>query len=140
MSKFETGSGDWATSAARNIVRLRYWTIAWVVSMALAAFGPKLIWNFDTLLTSLGVLINLGVGLGMIVATKRYLHGLDEMQQRIFLDAAVLTLGVGLVIGLCYELLEDIKLITFEPEISHLVVLMCLTFLAGMIVGHRKYR
>ena len=99
MSKFETGSGDWATSAARNIVRLRYWTIAWVVSMALAAFGPKLIWNFDTLLTSLGVLINLGVGLGMIVATKRYLHGLDEMQQRIFLDAAVLTLGVGLVIG-----------------------------------------
>jgi hypothetical protein len=108
--------------------------------MALAAFGPKLIWNFDTLLTTVGVLINLGVGFGMIVATKRYLHGLDEMQQRIFLDSAVLTLGVGLVIGLCYELLEDIKLITFEPEISHLVVLMCLTFLAGMIVGHRKYR
>lgn len=140
MGKFEKGSDDWATSAARNIIRLRYWTTAWVVSMALAAFGPKLIWNFDTLLTTVGVLINLGVGFGMIVATKRYLHGLDEMQQRIFLDAAVLTLGVGLVIGLCYELLEDIKLITFEPEISHLVVLMCLTFLAGMIVGHRKYR
>jgi hypothetical protein len=140
MGKFEKGSDDWATSAARNIIRLRYWTTAWVVSMALAAFGPKLIWNFDTLLTTVGVLINLGVGFGMIVATKRYLHGLDEMQQRIFLDSAVLTLGVGLVIGLCYELLEDIKLITFEPEISHLVVLMCLTFLAGMIVGHRKYR
>jgi hypothetical protein len=45
-----------------------------------------------------------------------------------------------LVCGLSYELLEDIKLIPVEPEISHLVVLMCLTFLAGMIFGHRKYQ
>ena len=97
-------------------------------------------WNFDTLLTTLFVLINLGIGFGMIVATKRYLKGLDEMHQKIFLDAAVLTLGVGLVCGNSYELLEDIRLITFQPEISHLILLMCLTFLTAMIVGHRKYR
>ena len=140
MSKPGTHSKSWATDHARNVVRLRYWTVAWLVTTVVAAFGPRLIWNFDTLLTILGVLANLGVGFGMILATKRHLSGLDEMHQKIFLDAGVLSLGVGLVCGLSYELWEDINLISFEPEISHLVILMCLTFVAGMIAGHRKYR
>ena len=84
--------------------------------------------------------MNLGVGVGMIVANKRYLQGLDELHQKIFLDAGALTLGVGLVGGLSYELLEDVKLISFEPEISHLVMLMSLTFLVGMILGNRRYQ
>jgi hypothetical protein len=76
----------------------------------------------------------------MILANKKYIRGQDELHQKIFLDASALTLGVGLVCGLSYELFEDIKLISFEPEISHLVILMCLTFLLGMIVGHRRYQ
>ena len=140
MNKPKTDLSSWQASQKENTVRLRYWTIAWVLSLALAAFGPKLLWDFQTGLTILGVVINLAVGFGMIVANKRYVQGLDEMHRKIFLDAGALSLGVGLVCGLSYELLEDIKLITFEPEISHLVILMCLTFLAGMIVGHRKYR
>ena len=140
MNKLKTGSNGWAASNIRNTIRLRYWTIAWVLSSALAAFGPKLIWNFHTGITILGVVITLAVGFGMIVANKRYIQGLDELHRKIFLDAGALSLGVGLVCGLSYELLEDIKLITFQPEISHLVILMCLTFLTGMIVGHRKYR
>ncbi len=140
MSELKTSTNSWADSSKRNSVRLMFWNASWVASMALAAFGPKFIWNFDTWLTILSVLINLGVGVGMIVATKRYLAGLDEMHQKIFLDAAVVTLGVGLVCGLSYELLEDIRLIPFQHEISHLIMLMCLTFPAGMIMGHRKYR
>jgi hypothetical protein len=76
----------------------------------------------------------------MILANRRHLQGLDEMQRKIFLDAGALTLGVGLVCGLSYELLEDIKLISFEPQISHLVILMCVSFMVGMVAGHRKYR
>lgn len=140
MTESKTDSDDWAASTAKNTVRLGYWTFAWVGTMAIAAFGPKLIWDFATLPTILGVLVNLGVGIGMIMANRRYLQGLDEMQQKIFLEAGALTLGVGLVFGLSYELLEDIRLIPFQPEIPHLVVLMSLTFLAGMIAGHRKYQ
>ena len=106
----------------------------------MAVFGPKLMWDFATLPTILGVLLNLVVGVGMILATKRHVLGLDEMQQKSFLDAGALSLGVGLVCGLSYELLEDVKLISFEPEISHLIILMGLTFIAGAIAGHRKYR
>jgi hypothetical protein len=140
MNVKKTDSGDWESSQKHNKSRLGYWTFAWVVSMAIAAFGPKLIWDFAILPTVVGVLLNLAVGFGMIMANKRHLQGLDEMHQRIFLEAGALTLGVGLVCGLSFELLEDIRLITFEPQISHLVVLMCITFLGGMIAGKRKYQ
>jgi hypothetical protein len=140
MSKPTSDCSDWAASNKRNVVVLRNWTAAWVLSTALMVFGPKLLWDFQTTLTILGVLLNLGIGFGMILANKRHLQGLDEMHRKIFLDAGALSLGVGLVCGLSYGVLEDIRLITFEPEIAHLVILMCLTFLVGMISGHRKYR
>jgi len=140
MKKRKTETGDWAASNSQNISRLRVWTAAWIAASALAAFGPRFFWDYDTLLTISGVILTLGVGFGMILANRTYLQGLDEMHRAIFLDAGALTLGVGLVCGLSYELLEDIKLISFEPEISHLAMLMCLTFLAGLINGHRKYR
>ena len=140
MSNTTSGSSDWAASNKRNVVVLGYWTLAWLLSTALMVFGPKLIWDFQTTFTILAVLLNLGIGFGMILANKRHLQGLDEMHRKIFLDAGALSLGVGLVCGLSYDVLEDIRLITFEPEIAHLVILMCLTFLVGMISGHRKYR
>lgn len=140
MSKQTTSPNDWEAKKASNIRNLRYWTLAWVLTSALAAFGPRFIWDYQTALTVLGVVINVVIGFRMIVANRDYLRSLDEMHRKIFLDAGALSLGVGLVIGLSYELLEDIKLISFEPEISHLVILMCLTFLVGMIRGHRTYR
>jgi hypothetical protein len=140
MSNPETKTNPHYAESNKNTTRLGLWTLAWLITLAIAAFGPKLIWNFHTALTVLAVLINLAVGARMIFANKQHLQGLDEMHQKIFLDAAALTLGVGLVCGVSYELFEDIKLIQFEPSISHLVVLMSLTFLAAMIGGHRKYR
>jgi hypothetical protein len=140
MSNHETQSSQWESNSAINSVRLFRWTIAWVLTTALAAFGPKMIWDFHTGLTILGILFNLAVGFGMILATRRHLQGLDELHQKIFRDAAVLSLGIGLVCAISYELLEDIRLITFEPEISHVIILMTLTFAAGTIIGRRKYR
>ncbi|MFT6408825.1 MAG: hypothetical protein ACJAQ6_002247 [Arenicella sp.] len=140
MNKPNLDSDNWTASNQRNSSHLSYWSAAWVLSTGLAAFGPKLIWAFEPVLSICSVIISLLVGAGMIMATKKYLSGLDELHQKIFRDAAVLTLGVGLVCGNSYELLEDIRLISFEPEISHLIILMCLTFLTAMIAGHRKYQ
>ncbi len=140
MSTLKTDSTDFATNIKKNTLRLFYWTAAWLATGAVAAFGPRLIWDFATLPTTLGVLINLGVGFGMIVATRRDVRGWDELQQKLFLDAAAIALGVALVCGFSYELLEDIRLIAFEPQISHLILLMGLTFMAALIAGRRKYR
>ncbi len=136
----QANSDKWRDQRARNTAHLRRWAIGWCASTALAAFGPKLIWSFNTAATIAGVLLTLAVGIGMILATIRYLRGLDEMQQKIFLEAGTLTLGVGLVCGLTYELLEDVGLIGFEPAISHLVILMCLTFLASTAYSHVRYQ
>ena len=140
MNNSNTRPTGWAAANKRNTVILGYWTSAWVGTMAVATFGPRFIWDFATLPTILALVVHVGIGLGMIMANGRYLQGLDELHKKIFLEAGSLTLGVGLVCGLSYELLENVRLISFEPEISHLVVLMCLTFLTGLILGHRKYQ
>ncbi|MGB5630107.1 MAG: hypothetical protein WBM45_11860 [Woeseiaceae bacterium] len=140
MNDSKADGKDWAANSNRNTLRLKIWTAAWVLTSAFAAFGPKLAWDFSTLPTIGAQLLNLGTGIGMIVATRRYVLGLDELQQKIFLQAGALTLGVGLVCGLSYELLEDVRLISFEPEIPHLVMLMCITFLVSTVAGYRRYR
>jgi hypothetical protein len=76
----------------------------------------------------------------MILAVRNQVLGMDELQRKVFLDASAITLGVGMVCGNSYELLEDIQLITFQPEISHLIVVMCLTYLASTVIGNRRYR
>ncbi len=76
----------------------------------------------------------------MILQIKRYVQALDELGQKIFLNAASITLGVGIVCGPSYTLLASQKLISFQPEIGHLIMLMALTFLAANYAGTRKYR
>jgi hypothetical protein len=90
--------------------------------------------------TFTAILINLGIGVGMILANKQHLQGLDELQQKIQLEAMALSLGVGLVGGLGYSLLDTTKLISSDAEISHLVILMSLTYLGGVIAGNRRYK
>lgn len=124
----------------KNTTNLRNWTAAWLITMAIASFAPRFLWDFNTALTIIGILVHLATGIGMLMSNRRYLLDLDEMQQRILLNAMALTLGVGLIVGLSYELLEDIKLISYEPEISHLILIMVLTYLITTIVGHRKYQ
>ena len=135
-----TDMSDTTAQTKKNTLRLFFWTGAWVLATAGAAFGPRFLWDFNTLPTVLGVLIHISIGFGMIRVFKQYLLGLDELQRKIQLDAMALTLGVGMVVGVSYELLEDIKLITFEPEISHLIILMCLTYCVGIILGNRRYQ
>ena len=131
---------DITAQTKKNTLRLFFWTGAWVLATAGAAFGPRFLWDFNTLPTVLGVLVHIGIGFGMIRVFKQYLLGLDELQRKIQLDAMALTFGVGLVIGSSYELLEDIKLIPFDPEIPHLLILMSLTYVVGAVLGHRKYQ
>ena len=135
-----TDTCDTTAQTKKNTLRLFFWSVAWVLATAGVAFGSKNLWNFNTWLTIIAVLIHIGLGLGMLRAFKQYLLGLDELQRKIQLDAMALSLGIGLVLGSSYELLEDIKLIPFEPEIPHLLILMSLTYVVGTVLGHRKYQ
>lgn len=135
----ESGN-NWSEASASSRSSVHKWTTGWVVSCGLAAFGPRVFWDYEPLISIAFVLLSLGVGAGMVLANGRHLRQMDELQRQIFLDAGALSLGVGMVVGCTYEILEDIHLITFEPEISHLVILMCLSFLIGLVNGNRKYQ
>lgn len=140
MDQLKTDSSNWAARSKKNTMRLGYWTGTWLVTMAAATFGPLLVWQSNHLLTTLAIFLNLVAGFGMIVANKLHLRGLDEMHQKIQLEAMALSLGVGLVVGLGYSMMDVTNLITFDAEISHLVILVGLTYGAGVFVGLRKYR
>ncbi len=140
MNNQMTEAGNLKARTKKNTCRILYWGIAWVLSTALVAFGPESIWDSNTALTILAIFINLGIGFGMIMANKRHLKGLDDLQQKIQLEGMALALGVGLVLGLSYEMLEDVNLITFKAQISHLIMLMAVTYFIAIKLGDRRYR
>ena len=139
MRETKPEPSEWEQQTSRNALRLRQWTAIWLVTTAVAQFGPKFIWDYNTNLSLVAMLIYLATGFGMILSNRRHLQGQDELHQKIFLEASAATLGVGLVCGLGYEMLEDIRLIPFQPEIPNLVMLMCVTFGTAIALGHRKY-
>lgn len=129
----------WKLRTRRDLLRLAGWTGAWVVTMALATFGPTRVWQAPSL-TLLVILANLAIGLGMIWANVRHLDTLDEMMRRIQLEAMALALGVGVVVGLSYALLDSTDLIATDADIAILVMLIGVTYLGGTAVGCWRYR
>ena len=139
MNDLSTETGGLPGRTRRNTIRLAWWTGAWLVTMAIAVFGPAIVW--ESKLMSLGALLfNVAVGIGMIMANKQHLNGLDELQRKIHLEAMAMALGVGLVGGLAYSTLDVVDVIAVDAEISFLVILISLTYLGGVFIGRRKYQ
>jgi hypothetical protein len=124
----------------RSTLSLAAWTVAWVASVALAAFGPVIIWNEEPVLTLAAIGLTVLVGAGMLWANKRTLQAMDELQRRIQLQAMAWTLGAGLVGGIAWTLFARHELVGFDAEIAHLVAFMALTYVAGSIAGVLRYR
>ena len=123
-----------------KISQLALWTLAWLVSTALLRFGAEFIWDYQPTYSIYALILHLTMGVAMIVANVKHLTNLDELQRKITMDAMGITLGVGLIAGIAYEQLEDIKLISYEPEINHLIMLMVITYIIATLIGNRKYQ
>ena len=130
----------WPGRTRKNVQQLAFWTLAWLLTMALVVFGGKFLWSFDPLISAFLILINTAIGAGMILANKRYLDGLDELQRKMSLDAMAIALGVGVVGGLSFSLLDITNLIAFDAEISVVVFLIGITYLIGLVITNVQYR
>lgn len=119
---------------------LMIWTGAWTLTMAIANFGPTFIWDQHSGFTIAAIIINMLFGAGMILANIRHLKVLDEMQRKVAMDAMGISLGVAVVAGLAYSNLDVTNIIPFDAEISHLVILIGLTYLTSTIVGNLRYK
>jgi len=107
---------------------------------ALMAFGPKFLWNRAMVFTLLSIGLNICVGIGMIVANKKYLVEQDELQRKIMLNAMGITLGVALIVGIPYSVMSSYDMIPFKADVAHLLMLMGLTYAASNLYGQRRYR
>jgi len=130
----------WNTQIKNNTKKLAIWTMLWTSSMALATFGPKFIWDENVALTVLAIIINALLGLGMILMNIKHINSLDDLQKKIQLDAMGIALGVGVVGGLSYSLLDTTNLITKDAEISFLVIFISVTYMIGILIGQKRYK
>ncbi len=121
--------------------RLVLWTFAWAATLALAKFGPRLLWDSQQAVASwAAVAVNLAVGIGWIVAFTRFLRGIDELQRKIMQDALAITLGVGWVVGFAYVVADTAGLVAHDVEIAALPVLLGVVFMAAFFIGKIRYR
>ncbi|MBU0472574.1 MAG: hypothetical protein KKF62_00265 [Bacteroidetes bacterium] len=140
MEKHTSYSSNWNKNSKKNTIRLFSWTFAWVTTLAIATFGRLYIWEDNETISLIAILFNLVIGIGFIIANKDHLKGLDELQQKIQLEATALSLVVGVVTGITYSLLAQAKIVHQHAEISNLIIIMGLTYSIGIFIGNRRYK
>jgi len=121
--------------------RFALWTLAWLVSLAVAKVGPELLWDPQQQAASwAAVVVNLVVGIGWIVAFARFLQAQDELQRKIQQDALTITLGVGWVGGFAYVVADAAGLIANGGNIAVFPALLGVVYLIAVAVGMFRYR
>jgi hypothetical protein len=123
----------------KNANLVNIWALAWAASLAIISFISKYEWYSATLPITVAFVLNSGIGVGMILAYKRFLKELDEMERKIQLDALALSVGVTLVAFGGFSILGKAGMAP-ELQASSLIMLIALTYMAGIIVGRIRFQ
>ena len=118
---------------------LFFWTTLWVLSVALLAFGPKLLWHFEHAVTLPAVFINLLLGIKLLTAHKQHLDDMDELQKKVHFNAMAISLGMTMILGTIYGLLKPMGFIEEHPTPSNLLFVMGISYLMAVFINFRKY-
>lgn len=140
MNQLKPPENSYQSRTCKNSIRLACWGGAWVAATALMGFGPRFLWNKASVFTLLAVGLNVAVGVGMILANKRYIAELDELQQKVYLNALGITVGVAVIAGVPFSVLNKYNVIPFQADIPTLVILMSLTYVVAVAYGNWRYR
>ena len=133
-------TNEWETTTIKNVKRLALWTGSWMLTLALVAFGPEFIWDYNATFSVLAISLNTLMGIGMILMNRKYINELDELHKKVTMDAMAISLGVGVVGGLSYSMLDVVKVVSFDAEIAHVVMLMGITYIIAIVVGNLRYK
>jgi hypothetical protein len=124
----------------KNTKRLVGWNGAWVAATFLMLLGPKVLWSNALGFTLSAVGLDVAVGVGMVLATKKYVMELDELQRKVFLNALGIAMGVGLITGVPLSAMDAYHVIPFHANIGLLIILMGLAFFVSFLYGTWRYR
>lgn len=128
-----------AGGSGKNTIRFLCWSFAWSMTMVLADKAILYEWHSSDLISAIAIVLNAGIGIGMILSYLRHLKSMDELQRKIQLDALAIAMGVALVGSFSYSLMVTAKFIT-DVEVSDIILLMTFTFVVSVTVGHVRYR
>ena len=140
MSSHNAKSNVREKKQGTSTATLAIWTLLWVLSVALAAFGHELFWGSNNLINVLVILLNFGIGIGMIMANIKHLRELDEMLQKVHLEAMGISLGLAVVGGISYSMLDATDVIPFDAEIAGVIILIALSYITSLIINLRRYK
>lgn len=129
-----------AINCKHSTTPLFLWTLAWLLSLALLAFGAERVWDYYLPVTLGVIAVNLLLGCQMIIANKHHLDQLDELQRKLHMNAMAVSLGVSVVFGAVYGLLEPLQLLNETPSPSNLLFVMALSYIASLLINTRKYQ
>ena len=124
----------------KRVKKLALWTWSWVASLAIATFGPVFIWDDHTFLTIFAILVNLANGILMILANRDLFNHFDELERKIHLESMAISLGLAIVAGFTFSLLDQKDIIPFDAEIGFLVMFISITYLVSMVINTRRYK
>ena len=133
-------SNQFSITTRRNLLNLAAWTAAWTISMFVARYGAANWWPDSKSLIIAFVILNFALGIGMILANRRFIFGSDELSQKIQLEAMAMTLGLTVIVGLSYNLLDRLDLISQDAEIAHLVMFLGITYLVALLINTFRYK
>ncbi|WP_250161347.1 hypothetical protein [Algoriphagus algorifonticola] len=123
----------------KRVKKLAIWTWTWVATMAIATFGPEFIWDNHPFLTPFAIVVNLANGVLMILANRDLFNHFDELERKIHLEAMGITLGLAVVVGLTFSLLDQKNIIPFDAEIGYLVMFIGITYMIAMVINRKRY-
>ncbi len=137
------GTSGWLTgchteTARRSARRVNLWGGLWALAfLAVGLFGDA------SWLDGPGILAGAAFataipGMGMVLAYRKMLGAADELRRKIEIDALALAAGSALVVGSVAWVLENGGLI--EDPVALVLVGMALAYLAGLVLGYRRYR
>lgn len=120
--------------------QLSLWTLIWVLTEALVVFGHQSLWSATPWITAVFLALNLLVGIGMVWTYKRLMTLMDELERKIQLESMGITLGLTLVAGIGYSVMDITNLIPWDAEIGILIFFTGACYIISMIVNTRRYR
>lgn len=123
----------------KRLQQLALWTWSWVAITAIASFGPQFLWEEESLLTALAILLNPVNGVLMILANRTLFNHYDELERKLHLEAMGLTLGLSVIVGISYSLLDQTNLIAQDAEITLLVMFIGVTYMIALLLNRKRY-
>jgi len=123
----------------KNHALIMLWIFLWMATFVTVDKAEAYEWYTAGSLSVIAIAINAVLGLLVIVTYMRFLKELDELQQKIQLNALALAMGIGLVGSVSYSLLVSAG-IAAAPDIAVVIALLGGGYGAGLVIGRARYQ